>query len=187
MWRKYREFGGGYMTDWGAHMFDIVQWALGMDNSGPADIIPPDGKEFKTLHYKYKNGITVKHEDFGRGNAVRFIGSKGKIDVSRSFLEATPENILQQQLEASEIHLYKSVNHHQDWLDCIKSRNKPICDVEIGHRTATMCNIGNIAYELKRPLKWNPKKEKFKKDKEANSMLARKMREPYSYTKNLIV
>ncbi len=90
-WRDYKEFGGGGMTDWGAHMFDIVQWALDMDHSGPTDIIAPDGKDHPFLTYRYKNGITMTHENFGKNNAIRFIGSKGQIDVQRHKLITTPE------------------------------------------------------------------------------------------------
>lgn len=177
-WRYCKHYGGGLMTDWGAHMFDIAQWALGMDDSGPVEVNPPDGKDFPVLTYVYANGIPMTREDFGRGNAVRFIGSEGTIDVSRQFLDL-PGNLEHQSIDLDDTHLYQSRNHYYDWLNCIKTGEKPICDVEVGHRTATVCNIGNIAYELGRPLKWDPVKEKFAGDKEANSMLSRKMRKPW--------
>ncbi|WPP52806.1 Gfo/Idh/MocA family oxidoreductase [Catalinimonas niigatensis] len=140
------------MTDWGAHLFDIAQWALDMDQSGPVEIIPPDGKNAETLTYVYANGIPMTREDFGKGNAVRFIGSEGTIEVSRSFLNM-PENLKYQSIDLNDNHLYRSIDHYRDWLNCIKTGEKPICDVEIGHCTASICNIGNIAYELSRPLK----------------------------------
>jgi len=174
-WRYCKYYGGGLMTDWGAHMFDIAQWALGKDQSGPVEILPPDGKDVKVLTYIYENGIPMTREDFGKGNAVRFVGTEGTIEVSRQFLNV-PDNIKHQSIGLNDTHLYHSVNHYQDWLNCIKTGEKPICDVEIGHRTASVCNIGNIAYELGRPLKWDPKKEEFKGDKEANAMRSRKMR-----------
>lgn len=170
-WRNYKEYGGGILSDWGAHMFDIVQWALDKDNSGPVQFLPPDGKDRKTLHMVYDNGIIVKHEDFGRGFGVRFIGSKGSLDISRSFIDSKPENIATTIIQSNKIHLYKSDDHHQDWLDCIKSGKQPIADVETGHRTASVCCLGNIAYWLNRPLTWNPKKEKFKNDDEANKLV----------------
>lgn len=175
-WRYCKYYGGGGMTDWGAHMFDIAQWALGMDDSGPTEIIPPDGKDYPVLTYRYDSGVTMVREDFGKGNAIRFEGSDGVIEVSRQFLNV-PENLKNQQIKENEIHLYKSRDHYRDWLNAIRQRSMPICDVEVGHRTATVCNIGNIAYELNRPLRWNPRKEKFKKDREANKMLARKDRD----------
>ena len=179
-WRNFKEFGGGGMTDWGAHMFDIAQWALDMDGSGPVRIVPPDGKEHPFLTYYYENGITMTHENFGINNAVRFIGSKGQIDVQRKKLETTPVSIKDIQIKDTEKRVYFSDNHHKDFLKAIRTRTNPICDVEVGHRTASVCTLGNIAYELKRPLKWNPKKEKFKKDKEANVLRGRPMRKEWS-------
>jgi predicted dehydrogenase len=179
-WRYYQGFGGGGMTDWGAHMFDIGQWALDMDHSGPVAIIPPNGKDFPHLTYKYANGVTMTHEDFGINNAIRFIGSKGQIDVQRGKLETTPGSLVTQLIAPSEKHVYLSENHYMDWLSAIKTREKPICDVETGHRTASVCTLGNIAYELKRPLIWNPEKEKFKGDREANALRSRSMRKEWA-------
>src|SRR5690606_24783034 len=178
-WRDYKDFGGGGMTDWGAHMFDIVQWALGMDESGPIRITPPDGAEFKFLTYEYASGLRMTHEDFGKNNAIRFIGSKGQIDVQRRKIETTPAGLATQVIGANEIHVYRSEDHHKDWIEAIRKRSRPVCDVETGHRTASVCTLGNLAYELKRPLEWNPEKEKFKKDKEANKRRNRKMRKEF--------
>lgn len=178
-WRDYKDFGGGGMTDWGAHMFDIVQWALGMDESGPVRITPPDGAEFKFLTYEYASGLRMTHEDFGKNNAIRFIGSKGQIDVQRRKIETTPAGLATQVIGANEIHVYRSEDHHKDWIEAIRKRSRPVCDVETGHRTASVCTLGNLAYELKRPLEWNPEKEKFKKDKEANKRRNRKMRKEF--------
>ena len=174
-WRLYREFGGGMVTDWGAHMFDIVQWALDMDDSGPISVTPPDGKEHKFLTYRYKNGIVMTHEKWEWNNAIHFIGTKGDIKVQRKKIETTPASLATQYIGETEKNVYKSENHYKDFLDAMRKRSKPICDVEIGHRTATVCNIGNIAYQLNRPLQWNPKKESFKHDKEANALLGRTM------------
>jgi len=174
-WRDYKEFGGGGITDWGAHMFDIAQWALNKDNSGPIEVIPPDNNQYKYLTYRYDNGITMTHEDFGKKNAMRFIGTEGQIDLVRPGITTTPNNLEQKIIGPNEKRVYQSDNHYKDWLDAIKKRSTPICDVEVGHRTATVCNIGNIAYELKRPLQWNPKKEKFKGDSEANKLCSRNM------------
>lgn len=174
-WRNYKEFGGGMVTDWGAHMFDIVQWSLDMDNSGPVAVIPPDGKDHPFLTYRYDNGIVMTHEKWEWNNAIHFIGSEGEIKIQRKKLETTPVALATKVIGETEKHVYKSENHYKDFLDAIRKRSKPICDVEIGHRTASVCNIGNIAYQLKRPLQWNPKKEQFKKDDEANALLGRPM------------
>lgn len=174
-WRLYREFGGGMVTDWGAHMFDIVQWSLGMDDSGPVEVLAPDGKEIKFLTYKYENGITMTHEKWEWNNAIHFVGTEGEIKVQRKKIETTPISLKDKVIGETEKHVYKSENHYKDFLDAMRNRSKPICDVEVGHRTASVCNIGNIAYRLNRSLKWNPKKEIFIDDKEANALLGRNM------------
>lgn len=177
-WRKFKETGGGILTDWGAHMFDIAQWGLDMDRSGPVRFEPPkDRKAVRGMRMIYENGIEMIHEDFGRKWGVRFIGSEGTLDISRSYLDTNPATILTAELEASNTILNKSRgNHYQNWMDAIKNRSQPICDVEIGHRSASIGNICNIAYQLGRPLDWNPEKEKFIEDKEANKMKKRKYR-----------
>lgn len=174
-WRIYKEFGGGMVTDWGAHMFDIAQWALDMDNSGPVEIFAPDGKEHPFLTYKYENGVTMTHESWEWNNAVLFTGTEGELRVARGKIETTPVSVKDRKIGETEKHVYKSENHYKDFLNAMRKRTQPICDVEIGHRTASVCNIGNIAYELKRPLQWNPKKEQFKNDDEANALLGRPM------------
>lgn len=177
-WRDYKETGGGILADWGAHMFDIVQWCLGMDHSGPIKFIPPSDPNAKRgLRMIYENGIEMVHKDFGRGWGVRFIGSKGSMDVSRQYLETTPETILHSSISVDKESIMKAQgNHYQNWLDGIKMRNQPICDAEIGHRTASVCNVANIAYELGETLNWNPEKEKFKGNWQANKMRQRKNR-----------
>ncbi|RCR67691.1 Gfo/Idh/MocA family protein [Larkinella punicea] len=179
-WRNYKEFGGGMVTDWGAHMFDIVQWSLDMDNSGPVEVIPPDGKEHKFLTYRYDNGITMTHEPWEWNNAIQFVGSEGTLNIQRKKLETTPATLKDKVIGPDEKHVYHSDNHYKDFLDAMRKRSQPICDVEIGHRTASVCTIGNIAYQLKRPLKWDPKKENFKKDKEANGLLERSLKSEWA-------
>ncbi len=179
-WRRYNEFGGGGMTDWGAHMFDIAQWGLGTDSTGPVQIIPPKkAKKLIGVKYVYNNGIKVIHKNFKRGYAVRFTGTEGTLDISREFLDSKPENIAKIEIKDTDKHLYFSDNHYNDWIQCIKNRARPAADVEIGHRTASMCNIGNICYRLRRPLEWDPEKEEFKNDPEANKLLTKDYRAPY--------
>ncbi len=180
MWRWFKEFGGGGVTDWGAHMFDIAQWGLGMDDSGPVEFIPPTqiGAE-RGMRFIYANGVEMIHEDFNRGNAVRFIGSEGTIDISREFFEPSDPALVDHVIPDSEIKLYHTDNFYQDWIDAIKNRTKPVADVEIGHRTATICNIANIAYDIRRPLKWDPVAEKFINDDYANSKLGKVYRKGF--------
>jgi predicted dehydrogenase len=175
-WRNYNEFGGGGMTDWGAHMFDIAQWGLGMDNSGPVALTPPTDGTGKGLVYTYKNGVELIHQTVEGKQFCHFIGTEGEVWVARGELKTTPESLKTQVFDDSNRKVYFSDNHYEDFLKAIKTRKKPICDVEVGHRTASACNIGNIAYQLKRPLQWNPDTEQFLNDAEANALLTRPMR-----------
>ncbi|WP_026904403.1 Gfo/Idh/MocA family protein [Pedobacter glucosidilyticus] len=180
-WRDYKEFGGGMVSDWGAHMFDIVQWALNMDHSGPVAVTPPDVNH-KFLTFEYANGLKMTHENFGINNAIQFKGKEGTIVVQRKKLEINPSSLQNKEIDTKSLGIYHSTNHYQDFLDAIKNRSKPICDVEIGHRTASVCNIANIAYELKRPLKWNPEKEFFINDQEANELRGRAFKKGFKLT-----
>ncbi|MGC6421930.1 MAG: Gfo/Idh/MocA family protein [Flavobacteriaceae bacterium] len=179
-WRWFKEFGGGIIADWGAHMFDIVQWALGFDHTGPVQFTPPrEPNAVRGLSMLYENGIEVIHEDFCRGNAVRFKGEKGTLSVSRHFLDSDPAALVTATIGDNEIHLYQSAHHQQNWIDAIKNNTAPICDAEIGHRTASICHIANIAYELNRPVEWDPKNEIFIGDEEANLKRSKQYRTPY--------
>jgi predicted dehydrogenase len=181
-WRNYREYGGGMVTDWGAHMFDIAQWGMGMDDSGPIEFIPADVQKGIPLTMMYANGTTMTHEPFrsDEGNAVRFIGTGGVIDISRSFLDTIPGKLKEQVIGENEIHLYHSDDHYADFLNSIKTRKQPLSTVEVGHRTASLCMIANLCYELNRKLIWNPEKEEFFLDNEANKRRSNPIREPYS-------
>ncbi len=171
-WRLFKEVGGGILGDWGAHMFDIVQWALDMDRSGPVEYVPPTiPGAVRGLKMKYANGVEMIHEDFGRGWAVRFIGTEGSIDISRKFFESTPGHLVDATLDPDDERLPNTGRDHLgDWLRAIRDRSRPICDVETGHRSASVCNIANIAYWLNRPLSWDPASEMFVGDEEANRL-----------------
>ena len=175
-WRRYSSFGGGGMTDWGAHHFDIAQWGMAMDNSGPVEIIPPDGKDYKVLTYKYDSGVTMTRD---KANGVLFTGTRGEVEVNRGRIRTSPENLKNQQIGPNEIHLYESRNHYVDWLDAVRKRNKPICDIEIGCRSVSVCHLGNIAYKLGRRLRWDPEREAFIGDAGADRLLSRPMRSPW--------
>lgn len=167
------------MTDWGAHMFDIGQWGLGMDHSGPVKIIPPGPGHVSGLIYEYANGVQMIHQPEPGKNYCHFFGSEGDVYVQRGLLRTNPESLKDKTFAPSDYKIYVSKNHYQDFIDAMKTRKPPICDVEVGHRTATVCNIGNIAYQLGRTLEWNPEKEKFRKDGEANKLLKRKMKKEW--------
>jgi hypothetical protein len=181
------DYSGGQPTNWGAHHIDIAQWGLGMDQSGPIEIIGqgefPTTGLFTTatkVHFEatYANGIKLICQT--GGSNIRFEGTDGWVDVSREGLNTEPESLKKEAIGPNEIHLYKSRDHIQDFLDCMRSRKQPIANVEIGHRTATLCHLGNIAMLLGQKLKWDPQQERFTEDESANNMLARSMRAPWS-------
>jgi len=180
-WRNYRGFGGGMITDWGAHMFDIGQWALGMDKSGPVEFIPPEHGAKRGMQMKYENGVIMTHTDWGEFNAVQFLGTEGKIEVSRSFYRSDIMGLTDLELKPGDTPLYTSDNHYQDWIDAIKKRTRPVSDVETGHRTASLCNIVNIGYSLERTLQWKPNQERFIDDEYANAMLSRPFRGEWDF------
>ncbi len=175
-WRNHSSFGGGGMTDWGAHHFDIAQWGMGMDESGPVEIIPPDGRDYKVLTYKYANGVTMTRD---RANGVLFTGTKGEVEVNRGHIRTVPEELKDKKIGPNEIHLYESRNHYVDWLDAVRKRSRPICDIETGCRSVSVCHLGNIAYKLGRPLKWDPEREVLIGDVGASRLLSRPMRSPW--------
>ena len=178
-WRDYKEFGGGGMTDWGAHMFDIGQWGLGMDHSGPVALIPPGEGRQSGLIFRYADGVEMIHQPVAGRNYCHFFGTEGEVYVQRGELRTTPETLRDKVFDKAEYKIYVSDNHYQDFLNAIRTRKAPVCDVETGHRTATVCNIGNIAYALQRPLEWSPEKESFKGDSDANKLLKRRMKKPW--------
>lgn len=183
-WRNYKEYGGGMITDWGAHMLDIAQWAIGMDDSGPVEFVPADGKDYKVLTMYYADGTVMTHEPFRKddGNAVRFIGDNGVIDISRSFLDTIPAKLQNHEIGENEIRLYRSNDHYDDFLNSMKTRKQPLSTVEVGHRTTSLCMIVNLCYEFNRKLTWNPAKEEFLNDDEANKRRSNPIRAPYSLT-----
>lgn len=179
-WRSYREYSGGGMTDWGAHHFDIAQWGLGMDESGPVEILPPTGGERPRLTYKYANGVTMYHGGLsGYGFGVVFVGSEGKVCVDRGRFKAEPEALGGIKIEDLPIRLYRSTNHYKDFVDCIRTRRKPVCDVETGARSVTVCHLGNIAFWNKQDLKWDPKAEEFVEGAGNNAWLDVEKRGPW--------
>lgn len=174
-WRYYKGLGGGDMTDWGAHMFDIVQWALDMDGKGPVRVVPPDSQAYPMLTYTYERGIRMTQSDSEQGRFIVFEGTEGRIRVQRRRLEVTPETLKDRVFGADEKLVYQSDNHYLDFLQAMKTRKNPICPAAIGHSTNTVCTIGNIAYELGRPLTWDYRREAFVDDAAANGLLARQL------------
>jgi predicted dehydrogenase len=179
-WRKIRDTSGGMTTDWGAHHYDIAQWGMGMDGfgKGPVEILPPDGKDILHITFRYPNGVVMEKDG---ANGILFQGTEGKVEVNRGYLKTWPEALMKVQLTPNDLHLYKSPGHKQDWFNCIKTRQRPVADVEIGASTITVCHLSNIAFWLKRPIRWDPVKRVIVGDAEASRWLDRPKREPYAW------
>jgi predicted dehydrogenase len=181
-WRWYKGMGGGYMTDWGAHMFDIAQWSLGKDRSGPVEIIPPGVEWYDRLAYKYDNGTVMTLEQFDGGKqGCKFYGEGGWIQVQRGeVLASDPAFLPVAGATQSELAYETNVPHMETFIRSIRSRRDPNVPVEIGHSSCTVCTLGNIAFELGRAVKWNPIVEKFMDDDEATKLMHYAYREGYS-------
>ena len=179
-WRCFFEYGGRKNGDWGAHHFDIIQNALGMDDSGPVEFISVgfEGCAYQT--HIYANGVKVERYEDGLKPMIEFTGTKGKVEVSRDdVFETTPADLAGRPLRASDIRLYASDNHHTDFFNCVRTRQHPISDVEAGHRSASVCHLNVIAAQLGRALRWDPKKEEIVGDPLASRLLDRPRRAPY--------
>ncbi|MFW6161412.1 MAG: Gfo/Idh/MocA family protein [Planctomycetota bacterium] len=176
-WRRFRDYSGGSMTDMGHHHFDIAQWGMGTERTGPVKILPPNGKDVEMLTYKYANGVTLHHT--GGAASIHFKGTDGEVMVGRGYLRTDPPDMMHTPIGPHEVHLYNSPNHHNNWLECIRTRRPPIAEAEIGCRSVSICHLGNLAYWLKRPLRWDPDREVFRGDAEANRWLDRPKRAPW--------
>lgn len=188
--RFISDFSGGQMLNWGSHHLDIAQWGLGTDRSGPVEVkgkgvYPKDGPYDNpvtyTVNYRYANGITLNCSTSNR-TGTRWEGTDGWIYVTRGKIEADPPDLLKSVIRPQEIHLVESRGHKRHFLECVRTRSETVAPCEVGHRSATMGHIGNIAMLLGRPLRWNPDSERFEGDEEANRMLGRAMRGPWTWT-----
>jgi predicted dehydrogenase len=187
-WLQIEAYCRGMITGWGAHMYDIAQWALGLDlDSGPVEVqataeFPQRGLFDVHVGYQaeamYANGVKMVSHNGNPG--VKFIGSEGWIWVDRGGFQAHDRNIFREEIPASGTHLYVSKNHEADFLRSMRTRKDPISPVEAGHRSNSVCVIHHIAMKLGRKLKWDPKAERFINDAEANAMLDFPHREPWT-------
>jgi predicted dehydrogenase len=190
--RWWYEYSGGKMTDWGAHHLDVAQWALNMDASGPIEVEgrgdAPDNRpltynchrNFRAT-YRYANGTTVQaYPGANNENGVRFNGEDGKwIFVSRDRISASANNLISDALPNNAVRLGRDNNHMANFINCVRSREQPIANVEVGHRSVTVCHIGNIAIRTGQRLRWNPETEQFVDNEAANRWLSREMRAPW--------
>ena len=184
-WISLCPYSGGEVTGWGAHGLDMIHWALGMDETGPVEIWPEG--DFKILNrivnLRYANGVVVKVDGKGPDGGGVFVGEKGSIMVDRGVYKITPEELAKQPLPEMKTKLEISINHQQNFIDCIRSGKRPIADVEIGHRSTTVCHLVNIARWTNRKLQWDPQNETFINDKEANFYIDRPRRKPWELPK----
>jgi predicted dehydrogenase len=192
-WMSFRPYSGGELLNWGCHGLSMVQWALDMDHSGPVEVWVDPAEKLPTvvydtpelrdrgdaacsksvINYKYANGVVLTLSSFNPrvGGGATFIGDKGRITIIRGGYECEPKGLDQDPLPAAAIRVYQSDNHIQNLFDCVVSRKDPIMNIENGHRVATLCHLGNIARWLGRRLQWDPEKEVFPGDDEANAFL----------------
>jgi len=171
--RPFRDYSGGGMTDWGCHGFGGALFACNLHQTGPVEIIPPDGKEHPQLTYVFANGVRIYHGG-GWGGLLSFRGTQGEVP-------ARSQNAAEPPLPDLQIANYKRRGGiFGDFLHCVRTRERPFRDIEIAHRTASHCHLGNIAYWLNRRLRWDPAKEEIIGDPEAARWLDRPMREPWT-------
>lgn len=176
-WRDYREYSGGGLTDMGAHNFDIAHWGMGMDESGPVEVIPPPREtDVHGATLVYSNGVRVIH---GGPDGITFTGTKGQIHVFRDRLSSIPDSILKEPLKDTDVTLPVAKGQIQNWIDCMKGWEHPICGIEVGARSIACAHLCNLAYWHRRPLKWDPAKWEFPGDTEANGWRDYQRREEF--------
>jgi predicted dehydrogenase len=219
-WRWYRETGNGYTADWGAHMFDIAQAAIGMDGSGPSEIIPKGYNGQPYMTFKYKTGVVMTEQPYLEDNpdaqGIKFIGTKGWIEVARGYIACSDQSLIPPEIAGNRpqprgqrpagqqgqrpanqgrpanaqgrpaptragLQFEISSPHMQNFIDCVRSREKTIAPIEVGCSTAITCCLGNIANELGRPVKWDPATYTFINDPEAanHRLMSYQYRSPY--------
>jgi len=190
--RWIQDYSGGIICDWGTHLFDTAQWANDTEHSGPVEVEGTgtfwQGGLYNTVKdydvtYRYANGVvmTCRPGD----PSIKFIGTDGWLG-NRGWLgklEASSSEILESKIAPNELHLYTNPEgEHRDFLDCVRTRKDPYFPVEIGHRVSSVCHLANIAIQLGRKLRWDPKAERFVDDAEADKLLSRPMRSPWKLT-----
>ncbi len=199
VWYSISDYCAGMIGNWGVHHLDIAQWGNNTELSGPTEI--QGSGEFPTgmltdccvswqVENRYANGVTLIHMDDatstkhplqkgGHGHGVMFLGTEGWVFIDRQTLEAHPASLLDSEIGANEVRLFKSDNHAVNFIEAVKGKSKPAAPIDIAVRTDTLCNLQLIAAKLRRKLRWDPEKEQFINDPEANALLDRPMRAPW--------
>lgn len=197
--RYFRDYSGGMLTDWGVHLFDIAQWGMDKDHTSPRRVEAKveywkdnlyEFPRYSRIRYDYGDVVlewiqTSEEErkkiEPGEGYGTKFYGSEGEVSVNRSGYAARNKQggAINEELGPNDLRLYAATSHHDDFFQCLRTRNRPICDVEIGHRDAVISHLGNIATRLGRPLDYDPDQELFPNDPAANRMISKPMRAPW--------
>ncbi|MDP8244857.1 MAG: Gfo/Idh/MocA family oxidoreductase [Candidatus Hinthialibacter antarcticus] len=188
-WRWIMDYSGGQLTDWAGHHIDIAHWGMGYDQTGPVEIsgsaeYPREGLYDTATSYsfvcKYKTGVTINISSSNRGG-TKWIGENGWVWVNRGAIEASDENLLKKDcIGPNDTRLYQSRDHFQNFLDCVKSRQETICPAETGCRSISVGHLGEITMLLNRKIRWNPDTETIIDDPEANALLGRAYRKPWT-------
>jgi predicted dehydrogenase len=189
-WLRISDYCCGMITGWGAHHLDIAQWAMDTELTGPLQIqgqaqYPTDGiwnvhGTFR-IEYTYASGVKLICADNKTNRqGVLFEGAQGWVYVKRKIIDAHPKSLLTSKIGPTEVNLYKSNNHKENFLKCIKTRSQTVAPAEVAHRSNTVCVLGYLAMLLDRKLIWNPQQERFTNDDQANRMLSRPMRTPWT-------
>ncbi len=198
-WLSLQPYSGGEMTGTGAHGFDQIQWALEMDHTGPVEVWCEGGalepvvydqpesrdrgnratSQGRRVRMRYANGIEIRLEDNGPAAGGEFIGDQGKIRIGNNVVTSNPIELVDTPADQLSHRLPEIDNHIEDWFQAIVQRRRPIADVEIGHRSAILCHLGNIARWTGRRLRWDPESETFPGDDDANQYLDRPRRQGF--------
>lgn len=199
IWYCISDYCMGMIGNWGVHHLDIAQWGNGTELSGPVEVegtgtFPKDMLTDAATQWqvtnRYANGVTLVHMDdgtakkhplqkAGHGHGVMFIGTEGWVHVDRSKMDAEPKSLLKASLGPNDIQLYKSDNHHVNFVDAVKGRAKPAAPIDVAFCSDAICHLQQIAIKLKRKLRWDAGAESFTGDDEANALLDRPMRAPW--------
>jgi predicted dehydrogenase len=198
-WYHISDYCIGFIGNWGIHHLDIAQWGNGTESTGPTEIegrgsFPREGLADCALTWqvenRFANGVTLVHMDDetskkhprqvgGHGHGILFLGTEGWVHVDRQGLDAQPKSLLQTQIGPGETHLFRSDNHHGNFVDAVKGRKPPAAPIDVAVRSDTLCHLDQIAIKLQRKLRWDAVQESFVDDPQANQMLDRPMRSPW--------
>lgn len=183
-WRYYQGIGGGFICDWGAHNFDIAQWALDKDNGGPVRIVPIGAEDNEHIFFEYENGLKVVNAPFTEDQnfGVKFWAGNTWVEVSRQHYAASDDALLPPEKEdgVADVPYETGTPHMVDYIESLRARKDPIAPVNAGHRSGSLGILANIATDLQRPLDWDAEKETFVNDSEADKHLGREYREGYA-------